>query len=89
MENIILKILDNDISLIQVFALLLVLLVFLIKQRKTNEKIDLISENHLHTINETLQRIEGKIEGGFQNLDDKLTDIQKSVEIIKDRQKRK
>lgn len=89
MENIILKILDNDISLVQVFALLLVLLVFLVKQRKTNEKIDFISENHLHTINETLQRIESKIEGGFQNLDDKLTDIQKSVEVIKDRQKRK
>lgn len=83
------KILDNDINLIQVVALLLVLLVFLIKQRKTNEKIDLIEENHLHTINETLQRIESKIEGGFQGLDDKLTDIQKSVEVIKDRQKRK
>lgn len=83
------KILDNNISVIQVVALLLVLLVFLVKQRKTNEKIDLISDNHLQTINETLQRIENKMESGFQNLDAKLTDIQKSVEIIKDRQNRK
>lgn len=90
MENVILKIIESEgMNLIQIIGLLIVLLFFLIKQRKTNEKIDNIGDNHLHSINETLQRIEGKIETGFQNLENKISDIQRSVEIIKDRQRRK
>lgn len=90
MEDIILKILNSqEISLLQVAFLLLVLLTLLVKQRKTNNKIDSISNNHLHTINETLQRIETKLESGFKDLDNKLVDIKETVNIIKDRQKRK
>ncbi len=83
MEEIILKIINNDLGIFQILALLLIFLIFLVKNRKTNEKIDLISENHLHEISEALRRIENKIENGFKDLNDKINDVSKAVEIIK------
>jgi hypothetical protein len=89
MEDIILKILQGDIGILQVVSLLLVLLLFLIKNRKINEKIDLISNNHLHELSDKLDDIKNEVKSGFNKIDDKLTKVAEDITVIKDRQKRK
>jgi uncharacterized protein YoxC len=89
MEQILLQILEKNLSIPQLAAMLLVLLIFLIKTRKTNEKIDLISENHLHEISEKLDDIKGEIKDGFNRLDAKVSKVAEDITVIKDRQKRR
>jgi len=89
MEQILLQILEKNLSIPQLVAMLLVLLIFLVKTRKTNEKIDLISENHLHEISEKLDDIKGEIKDGFDKLDIKISNVAQDITVIKDRQKRR
>ena len=89
MEQILLQILEKNINIPQLVAMLLVLLIFLIKTRKTNEKIDLISENHLSEISKQLDDIKGEIKDGFNKLDTKISRVAEDITVIKDRQKRR
>lgn len=90
MENIILQILKSDgLNLIQIIALLIILLFFLVKQRKTNEKIDIISENHLHTIQEGLNSVKESLERIERKLDDGFKDVSEKITIIKTIQEQK
>jgi len=89
MEQILLQILEKNLSIPQLAAMLLVLLIFLVKSRKTDEKIDLISENHLHEISGKLDEIKGEIKDGFEKLDTKISKVAEDITVIKDRQKRR
>jgi len=89
MEQILLQILEKNINIPQLIAMLLVLLIFLVKTRKTNEKIDLISENHLHEIGEKLDELRSELRVGFDKIDNKITKVAEDISVIKDRQKRK
>jgi len=89
MEQIILQILKENINIPQLIALLLVLLIFLVKTRRTNEKIDFISKNHLHDLSSKLDEIKNEIKDGFDKLDIKITKVAEDVSVIKDRQKRR
>lgn len=89
MEQILLQILEKNVNIPQLIAMLLTLLLFLVKTRKTNEKIDLISSNHLHEIGEKLDDIRNELRVGFDKIDNKITKVAEDVSVVKDRQKRK
>jgi len=89
MEQVLLQILEKNLSIPQLVAMLLVLLIFLVKTRKTEEKIDLISENHLHEISGKLDDIKGEIKDGFNRLDAKISKVAEDITVVKDRQKRR
>jgi hypothetical protein len=88
MEQVLLQILEKNINIPQLLALLLVLLIFLVKTRKTNEKIDFISDNHLSEISGKLSDLREEIRDGFNRLDNKLTKVSEDITVIRDRQKR-
>jgi hypothetical protein len=88
MEQILLQILEKNLNIPQLIAMLLVLLIFLVKTRKTNEKIDLISENHLHEIGDKLDEIKNELRVGLDKIDNKITKVAEDISVIKDRQKR-
>ena len=88
MEQIILQILEKNISITQLLAIFLMLLIFLIKSRKTDKKISEISDNHLTEILGELKEIKKEIKDGFEKIDEKVSKIGEDVIIIKDRQER-
>jgi peptidoglycan hydrolase CwlO-like protein len=88
MEQIILQILEKNISITQLLAIFLTILIFLIKSRKTDKKIKEISDNHLTEILSELKEIKKEIKDGFEKIDEKVSKIGEDVIIIKDRQER-
>ena len=88
MEQIILQILEKNISITQLLAIFLMLLIFLIKSRKTDKQIREISDNHLTEILSELKEIKKEIKDGFEKIDEKVSKIGEDVIIIKDRQER-
>ncbi|MCX7589626.1 MAG: hypothetical protein N2Z85_01655 [Patescibacteria group bacterium] len=90
MEDVLIKILQSEeLDLAKIIVILLIFLFVMIKQRKTEEKIEIISSNHLHEINNTLERVERKIEEGFKEVNSNIKDLGEKVLIIKTYQETK